>query len=254
MPKKRKTDGYSERLQLALEVGPEAMSVRQLARAVADKYPDLRGASYAGVRQYVEGNVRSPRVELLRAMADVLGVRPEWLAHNDGAMTAAEEEARKRPPLAPTPAQMQRTRTAAYAAFRDEAGVLFPSGFDAAQAQVLLAVGAVAEYVGPGGLDLPGMDDEEGEQPGHRRYVEAARLLGRAIMAPLHVLRIEPQYWTQGAKAQYLAHALATYSTMVELEHGLGALVRAMHANRPDPSDPPRGSGKPVMFTRHEEG
>ena len=71
------------------------MSVRKLAEEMSSRYKHLRGSSYGGIRQYVEGKIESPRGELLQAMADVLGVRPEWLAFNKGLMTEREEQAQK---------------------------------------------------------------------------------------------------------------------------------------------------------------
>ncbi|CAN5794890.1 hypothetical protein BH23GEM9_BH23GEM9_27840 [soil metagenome] len=47
-------------------------------------------------------------------------------------------------------------------------------------------------------------------------------------MAPLRILELEPESWTQGAKLQYLAHhTLPTLATLVELEYGLGGMLRA---------------------------
>lgn len=74
------------------------MSIRAFAEELGGEdgqYPHLRGTSYGGVRQYVEGAVTHPRVELLRAMADVLGVRGDWLAFDEGPMTDAEERGRQ---------------------------------------------------------------------------------------------------------------------------------------------------------------
>lgn len=92
------TDGYSKRLNEALNDGPRPMSVRALAREMGREdspYKDLRGTSYGGIRQYVQGDVTHPRIELLRALADVLKVRSDWLAYGQGAMTEEEEKARK---------------------------------------------------------------------------------------------------------------------------------------------------------------
>ncbi len=89
-----RTVGYSTRLSEALLRGPRPMSVRGLAKAVNEKYPDLRGTSYGGIRQYAEGNVRSPRIDLLRAIADILVVRWEWLAFDEGGMTEELEGVR----------------------------------------------------------------------------------------------------------------------------------------------------------------
>jgi transcriptional regulator with XRE-family HTH domain len=218
MSKKRRTDGYAERLQLALEVGPEAMSVRQLARTVAKRHPDVPGRSYAGVRQYVEGNVRTPRIKLLQAMAEVLGVRYEWLAFNDGPMTEAAAEASRRPALSRSPEQLQRTRAAVFKAFRREADALLPIGLESGERVILPAVEAVVNK----------MANESGDEPRKDDYITAGRLLGHAAMAPLRILGLAPEYWTAGAKLQYLAHTLPTLATLVELEHGLGAMLRTL--------------------------
>ena len=92
------TDGYGARLAEALQSGPRPMSVRRLAREMGSKdgpYEHLRGTSYGGIRQYVEGKITKPRVELLRAMADVLEVSPDWLAFNKGPMTEAGKRTRR---------------------------------------------------------------------------------------------------------------------------------------------------------------
>lgn len=89
------TSGYAERLNEALEQGPRPMSIRKLGRKMDEEYGDLRGATYGGVRQYVAGKVKSPRIELLRAMANVLEVRADWLAFGKGAMTETAERARR---------------------------------------------------------------------------------------------------------------------------------------------------------------
>ena len=89
------TREYSERLGLALKEGPHPMSVRKLAEEMSSRYNHLRGSSYGGIRQYVEGKIESPRRELLDAIADVLGVRPEWLASNSGPMTKLQEHAQQ---------------------------------------------------------------------------------------------------------------------------------------------------------------
>lgn len=71
------------------------MSARSLAeRLQADLGKSTRGTSYAGVRALVAGEIRRPRLEVLRAAAGILDVRPEWLAAADGPMTDEEERAR----------------------------------------------------------------------------------------------------------------------------------------------------------------
>lgn len=101
------TTGYSERLQRALAKGPRPMSIRQLGSEMKKAYPDLRGATYGGVRQYVAGNIQNPRIELLRAIAEVLQVRPEWLAFGEGEMTEKAQRVAEAAQQAAAPALSQ---------------------------------------------------------------------------------------------------------------------------------------------------
>ena len=91
------TDGFDQRLRKAMNHGPRPASIRRLAERLQEAYPNLRGSSYGGVRYYYEGGPEhsEPRMELLRAMSDVLGVRPEWLAYGEGAMTRDEQLAQE---------------------------------------------------------------------------------------------------------------------------------------------------------------
>lgn len=92
--RQKPTAGYEARIRLALNRGPRPMSVRGLQKELEKRFPDLRGTSYGGVRLYTEdNNVRNPRVELLRAFAEVLEVRADWLAFDEGEMTEAEQAA-----------------------------------------------------------------------------------------------------------------------------------------------------------------
>jgi len=83
------TLGYRERLEEARRRA--GVSVHGLHKALREKFPDLRGTSYAGVRHYFDDPPRRPRLELLRAMAEVLGVRYERLAFDQGPWTREEE-------------------------------------------------------------------------------------------------------------------------------------------------------------------
>jgi len=91
--RRKPTTGYSQRLQKALTEGPRPMSVRQLGREVVASGYRGRGASYGGIRQYVDGGVQHPRPELLEAISRTLGVRNDWLAWGEGAMTEDEQQA-----------------------------------------------------------------------------------------------------------------------------------------------------------------
>jgi hypothetical protein len=192
------------------------------------------GTSYASARRYHFDREPSPDY-LARVTATFPEYRLDWLIADRGAMTVAEEEERKRPAITPDPEQIQRTRMAVFQAFGEEAPGLRVIGVGAIDRLILPAVEEVASWLGPAGLNLPGLEDGEGEQKGHRRYVEAARLLGRAVVAPLATLRLEPEYWTQGAKAQYLAAMLPTLATLTDLEHSLGAMMRAQYTAKPAP-------------------
>jgi transcriptional regulator with XRE-family HTH domain len=237
MPKRRKTDGYAERLRLALESGPHAMGIRQLGRALEAAHPDLRGASYAGVRQYVEGKVRSPRVELLRAMAAVLGVRHEWLAFDEGAMTEVEAEAeRTRREL--DPGQVGEMWEAAFGELNREARGLWPRK-PAFHLQATSALHVLAEWLGPSGLNVS-LEEEDGKLPEHARYVEAGRLLGRALWAPIEALGLHPSSWGQQAQTHYFVTATATLAALVATQLDQVGVARRMSAiaNEADPEQP----------------
>lgn len=104
MAKKRRTDGYHRRIAEAMERGPRPIdSVRGLAKVIQEyeaadgtrPYKGLRGATYGGIRQYVEGNITNPRHELLNAIATALEVRADWLRFNEGSMTDVQERSRE---------------------------------------------------------------------------------------------------------------------------------------------------------------
>lgn len=96
MSDQKVTTGYADRIREAMAHGPRPISsVRGLASRVEHQHGDVRGASYGGVRQYHAGAIGTPRLELLQAIADVLGVRWEWLAYGEGEMTEEEERRRK---------------------------------------------------------------------------------------------------------------------------------------------------------------
>jgi hypothetical protein len=55
----------------------------------------VRGSSWGSIRNYFEGDAQ-PTLDVLLAMADELGVRLQWLAYDDGEMTAELEAAADR--------------------------------------------------------------------------------------------------------------------------------------------------------------
>lgn len=190
------TTGYGDRLREAL--GDRSMSVRQLAGAVRERYPGLRGTSDGGVRQYVDGNVRNPRVELLRAFADVLGVRWQKIAHNEGAWTAEREELRG--------------ATEGATSGESRADALVRAGMESLLEAVPFKQHLVFEYrhlsqvvikigstLAERGLDLSTEDC----------YRRAGRLLGEALAAPAQILGIGDDPDERTAQAYITACAFA---------------------------------------------
>jgi len=76
----------ADRLQRALEIRDE--SIRGFQRRIKGR--DLRGTSYPSVHGYVRGDA-TPSVAFLRAAAEELNVREEWLVLGKGEPTAAEQ-------------------------------------------------------------------------------------------------------------------------------------------------------------------
>lgn len=69
-------------------------SRRELQRQIEGSAPDLTGNSLPSVLNYLEGK-HTPSVEFLRVVADLLGVRVEWLAFGSGEPTEEAEAAER---------------------------------------------------------------------------------------------------------------------------------------------------------------
>ena len=65
-------------------------SIRAFQQALQER--GVRGSTYASVHSYVRGDA-TPGLEFVETAADVLGVRPEWLAFERGRPTQAEQDA-----------------------------------------------------------------------------------------------------------------------------------------------------------------
>ncbi len=171
------TAGFSERIVRALKHGPRPMSVRQLGESLGKAYPDVRGATYAGARLYASPGgraVRNPRLEVLRAMADVLGVRPEWLAYDQGDMTADAEALAQEFDTTPDPVEPE------VAAMIEEWPALGHSGSVRALTVVIQLLNAY-RALGPANVFS---ETEAGVN-------ELARQLVRAVRAPLRALGVD---------------------------------------------------------------
>lgn len=196
MARKKPTDGYDGRLRLALERGPMPMSVRAFAGLMGagggQARPDLRGTSYGGVRSYVEGRVRNPRMDLLRAMAQELGVRWQWLAHGEGEMTHEEEEAR--------------IQSSGLAAVRDREQVLWEQAFEikAGVSCALLDMDhdGLVQREGKRIIDIPHWVAPAAEVC--RRLRINPGQVGEALRAPLAALGVQPADLSHDELSDYI--------------------------------------------------
>ncbi len=203
------------------------MAVRQLAdelggnksRGVTGKYPDLRGTSYGGVRQYAEGKVANPRAELLRAMADVLGVRQDWLAFNQGPMTEAEA-ARERDAqavvsraspndLSATGDQIERGLAAGLPFLRDGAG---PTTWSAlAQLHGRYSLRVAAKRLAAVRLDSVGIDEDELRKRHQELEVDLAKETGIMVGLAARAAGVDLKqvsHWQREAYIESVCHAL----------------------------------------------
>lgn len=93
-----------ERLRFAADRQPREgrrRGIRLFQERIKGAYPDLVGCALSTIQSYAN-DVSEPSLEFLRASADVLSVRYEWLAVGQGQATEKEEAAaqlayRKRP-------------------------------------------------------------------------------------------------------------------------------------------------------------
>lgn len=76
--------------RLAARLDEKGWGYEDFHRRVRDAADGARGSSYGSVWGYVNGKVSEPRPRIVQAMADVLGVRYEWLAAGDGPPTPEE--------------------------------------------------------------------------------------------------------------------------------------------------------------------
>ena len=77
-----------ERLSARLQ--EKGWSYKEFQQKVHKAAAGARGTSYGTVWSYVKGEVAEPRPRIVQAMADVLGLSPEWLASGDGPRTEKE--------------------------------------------------------------------------------------------------------------------------------------------------------------------
>ena len=81
--------------KLKEEMKTQGFGYRKLAERVREEAPGGRtppGGSEANIRAYQAGRVRHPRAEVVNLISQILGVRPEWLMHDQGPKTPQEEQ------------------------------------------------------------------------------------------------------------------------------------------------------------------
>lgn len=144
------------------------------------------GRTYAQINEYLQGRVEPP-LEVVRAAARVLGVRPAWLAFGEGEATPegeAEVHARRRIALPLT--------TAVQEAIEAE----FPSAARLHQVhqRAIRTVSTVLyrtrASAGVSGADESQEDEYDPDVP--PEIVEAARCVGEALQAPFDAMGIDP--------------------------------------------------------------
>ena len=79
---------YAQRLGSLIGDEPgRVMSIRAFAEAMRARKPRPPGSTRAMIHRYLKGDGPEPAPEFTRAAADILGVRPAWLAFEDGEVT-----------------------------------------------------------------------------------------------------------------------------------------------------------------------
>lgn len=251
MAREERTEGYAVRLRWAVEEGPNAMSVRQLAERLGRQYPGLRGTSYGGVRLYAENKVHRPRVELLRAMADVLGVRGEWLAFGDGEPTEDLEYWRAV------------ARSLAESRMAEEKSAL-PA--ERLRDAVRAALGREAPYAGeleepippwvpllsPVWLELLDADARArptGVSVTLEMVTDLERSIAEALAAPLRAIRVDPESLSERELTRYIVSMVPALLSVAERRD-----VRVDETTRRAPrvsEPPPEGvQARPVWVRR----
>lgn len=189
----------SERLRQAFEASPFRDSRRRFQQAV--KSAGAPGSSYTSVRHYLDG-ATTPPVRFLEVAAEVLGVRPAWLALGEGGMTE-EDEAKRVDTL-----RGDLVTGASLADMPERAVEIISEEFPPLGRASALVRAAVLEvwYYAAGDAAAQQEDSEEGAAA-----LTIARNLGRALRAPLeHAApeRLTDEWWSARAYVLGMVPAL----------------------------------------------
>lgn len=192
----------------------EALRVRRKTRADlsrALKERGIRGASPPSLKTYIEGTYE-PRLELLLAAADFLGVNPEWLRTGEGPVTPGEAPPVAADPLRGAGAGLDVPETFEEGLHGAEEvlpwlrGPRVDPGTRTVIAQAVWAQGA-ALLSAP--RRLGGRFTATAEGAGQAEAGERAREVGgvvaRALLAPLEVLDVDPDTLGSTALRRFFA-------------------------------------------------
>jgi hypothetical protein len=172
----------SERLELQLAKGGH--SIRWLALELERR--EVNGSSYGNVYAVAKGKTQ-PSLELIEAMAAVLGVNVEWLAFERGHVTDEHAAESASPASARSSWPWEHVRDGFRKGFGPGADSVLgisgervgARGFLIARTARLLAASPAREALVPPGKSL-GLKG-------------AARVIGKALRAPLRALAIDPR-------------------------------------------------------------
>lgn len=107
------TDPAQIARRLSERLEEKGLGYEDFHRRVRDVSGGARGTSYGSVWAYANGRVSEPRPKVVEAMADVLGVRYEWLMTGRGPRTLTEAaRAEVEPESAPEPGRPEIDRIA----------------------------------------------------------------------------------------------------------------------------------------------
>jgi hypothetical protein len=195
-----------------------------------------RGTSYTAVFQYAKGTwPTEPRRPVVEALARVLnGVRPEYLLF-DGEIRTEEQIRAAAATDRAMPHQPGLDREAILAAFREEGGpVTHTIGAGSHERLVPMMV------VQFGLRNLPERAGETFEMAA-ARHIDTARMIGRAVRAPLDTLDLHPERWPMPSRAHYLMQVLGAMWGLEELEFYDVYTLRSREDDTGEEPDEPEG-------------
>lgn len=152
--------------------------------------PKLRGTSRNMIQRYISG-LDTPPLEFLSVAAEVLGVRPAWLAFADGEPTEAEQRRAGAPPFDPEDAAILKGIEAEFSAF-GEADWLGRTLILSEGQNLAWEISGTAEWAARPRLEVA---------------AEAGRRIGRALKAFTYEITGRDKPWSPLTRSRFLAAA-----------------------------------------------